>query len=181
MKLAIAILAAAGALGGILAGCGPESAIPARWVRDGDAGRGRAAIERHGCGACHVIPGIRTARGIVGPSLADFARRPYIAGALLNDPLHLLGWLQNPPAVVPGTVMPRLEVTEADARDIAAYLYRGPGWPIGIGSGAELLEQDQQRSRPRARSEFGARDRVRRVRSARPAQPPADGRRTAGR
>jgi cytochrome c2 len=112
----------------VLADCGREDPPPPRAVLDGDVRRGRAAIERHGCGACHVIPGIRTARGIVGPSLIDFARRPYIAGVLLHDTLNLLRWLQNPPAIAPGTVMPRLGVSEGDARDIAAYLYRSaPG------------------------------------------------------
>jgi cytochrome c2 len=118
-RLALAALLLAG-----LAFCGREETAPSRTVHGGDARRGRAAIERHGCGSCHVIPGIRTARGVVGPALTDFGRRPYIAGVLVHDLLNLLRWLQDPPAVAPGTVMPRLGVSEGDARDIAAYLYR---------------------------------------------------------
>jgi cytochrome c len=93
-------------------------------VPDGDAGRGVAALRRHGCGGCHVIPGVAEARGRVGPSLAGFASRPYIAGALPNRPLELIAWIRNPQAVHPDTLMPALGVTLADAHDIAAHLYR---------------------------------------------------------
>ena len=33
-------------------------------------------------------------------------------------------WIRNPEAVKPGTAMPNAQVTEADARDMVAYLYR---------------------------------------------------------
>lgn len=123
------LLALAAVAAVALTGCGYEDTGPPRTVHDGDAGRGRAAIERHGCGACHVIPGVRAARGIVGPSLTDFARRPYVAGTLVNNTFNLVAWIQDPPAIAPGTVMPRLGVSEAEARDIAAYLYRGAPHP----------------------------------------------------
>lgn len=32
-------------------------------------------------------------------------------------------WIRSPDEIRPGTVMPTLGVTEAEARDIAAYLY----------------------------------------------------------
>jgi cytochrome c1 len=32
-------------------------------------------------------------------------------------------WLQHPPQVEPKTAMPDMGVTDADSRDIAAYLY----------------------------------------------------------
>jgi cytochrome c len=107
----------------VLAGCDSQDGRLPPTVLGGDAERGRMAIERHGCGACHVIAGVRTARGIVGPSLTGLARRPYIAGMLLNETDNLVTWIQDPPAVSPGTVMPRLGVTDAEARDIAAFLY----------------------------------------------------------
>ena len=50
-------------------------------------------------------------------------KRMYIAGVLPNTPENMLRWLQNPPAVDPLTAMPNLGVTEADARDMAGYLY----------------------------------------------------------
>jgi cytochrome c1 len=60
--------------------------------------------------ACHVIPGVPGARGMVGPPLTMFARRAYIAGQLPNEPDNLLRWLQDPQAVEPGTAMPNLGV-----------------------------------------------------------------------
>lgn len=77
----------------------------------------------YGCGACHVIPGVTGATGMVGPPLDGWSRRVYIAGNLQNTPENLVHWIRQPQAVEPGTAMPDLGVTEADARDIAAYLY----------------------------------------------------------
>ena len=92
-------------------------------VNGGDPDRGRQHIARYGCGGCHQIPGVRGATGTVGPSLATFGRQMYIAGQLPNTPEHLIDWLQDPQRLAPGTAMPDLGVTEAEARDIAAYLY----------------------------------------------------------
>ena len=89
----------------------------------GESQRGKGAIERYGCGACHLVPGVSGARGKVGPSLAGIARRASLAGELANTPDNLLRWIENPQAVKPGTMMPNLGVSEPDARDIAAYLY----------------------------------------------------------
>jgi cytochrome c len=89
----------------------------------GDADRGELAILDHGCGACHVIPGVRAARGDVGPPLAGFGRRSLIAGVVPNDPAHLVHWLRDPRAFEPHTAMPDLGLTEREARDVAAYLY----------------------------------------------------------
>lgn len=90
-----------------------------------DAARGRAILASgaHGCAACHTIPGIRAPRGIVGPNLTGFARRPFIAGQLPNTPDVLIAFLQDPPAFVPKTGMPDLRLTADEARWIAAYLY----------------------------------------------------------
>jgi cytochrome c2 len=92
-------------------------------VPGGDPRRGAAAIERSGCGACHVIPGISGADGTVGPPLTDFAHRGYIAGELPNNGDNLIRWVMDPQEVEPGTDMPDLGIGEAEARDIAAYLF----------------------------------------------------------
>jgi len=89
----------------------------------GDAERGRVALAGFGCGACHQIPGIRGARGSVGPPLTMFARRSYIAGQLVNSPDNLVRWIMDPQGVEPGTAMPNLGVVPVVARDMAAYLY----------------------------------------------------------
>lgn len=122
----------------MLAGCGvlagqqaaePGSAgyqPPARSPRDvagGDPGRGKLAISRYGCSACHTIPGVPGATGQVGPPLTQFSRRSIIAGQIANTPDGLVRWIRDPQAIEPGTAMPALGVTEGEARDIAAYLY----------------------------------------------------------
>jgi len=91
--------------------------------RGEDAQRGRIAIERHGCVACHRIPGIRSPVSNVGPPLERIATRGYIAGVLANTPENMRRWLRNPPAVDPRTAMPKLDLTDQETRDIAAYLY----------------------------------------------------------
>jgi cytochrome c len=74
------------------------------------------------CAACHVIPGVRTARGRVGPSLAGVARRRYIAGRLPNTPGNLRRFLDHPQSIQPGGAMPELELTPQQSTAIADYL-----------------------------------------------------------
>ena len=105
------------------AGCGDPLPPPHLRVAGGDPERGATAIVAYGCGGCHTIPGIRGARGTVGPPLNDFATRGYVAGVQPNWPRHLVRWIVNPPAISPQTAMPALGVTEQESRDIAAYLY----------------------------------------------------------
>lgn len=109
-------LALAGCTGGeVVRAYGPQSG--------GDARRGRAIIEAYGCGACHIIPGVPRAKGLVGPPLIYFGARTMIAGELPNTPENLERWLQNPRAVEPGTAMPDLGLSADQAEDITAYLY----------------------------------------------------------
>ncbi|HJQ19051.1 MAG TPA: c-type cytochrome [Gemmatimonadaceae bacterium] len=93
-------------------------------VSGGNPDRGRGLIRVYGCGSCHTIPGVRGAESYVGPNLDGIASRSYIAGVLPNDPENMVRWIRNPPAVDAKTAMPFLGVSERDARDIAAYLYR---------------------------------------------------------
>lgn len=90
----------------------------------GDARAGREAVERHQCGACHTIPGIAGARGLVGPPLGGYRHRVYLAGKLPQDPALLARWIQDAPSLSPQTAMPRTAVTEQEARDIVAFLYQ---------------------------------------------------------
>jgi cytochrome c len=87
---------------------------------------GRKAIVKYGCGGCHVIPGIRHATGRVGPQLRGFRDQIYIAGVLPNVPENLVLWIMNPKQFNAHTAMPNLDVTEEEARWIAAYLYANP-------------------------------------------------------
>ncbi|MFN7138289.1 MAG: c-type cytochrome [Limisphaerales bacterium] len=108
---------------GALCGCNAEARKTAAMMTGGDPDRGKTTITQYGCNACHTIPGIAGANALVGPSLDQIASRSYIAGVLENTPENMIQWIQNPPAVAPKTAMPHLNVTEAEARDIAAYLY----------------------------------------------------------
>jgi cytochrome c len=89
----------------------------------GDPERGKEQIVAYGCGSCHVIPGVPGAHGLVGPPLTQFANRAYIAGEVPNTGDFLVQWISVPQSIEPGTVMPNLGVSNAQARDIAAYLY----------------------------------------------------------
>jgi cytochrome c2 len=88
----------------------------------GNADHGRGLITRVGCGACHVIPGIIGADGMVGPPLDHIASRSFLAGMLHNTPENMVTWLRHPQQIVPGNAMPDLGLSEADGGDIAAYL-----------------------------------------------------------
>jgi cytochrome c len=88
-----------------------------------DPARAPQLIRHYGCGTCHEIPGVGGAVGRVGPPLKSFKNRAYIAGVLSNSPDNLVRWIRSPRELAPGTAMPDMGVTEADARDIVAYLY----------------------------------------------------------
>lgn len=118
--LAVILLAAAAAGAWAWIDRTPE---PVHAIEGGDVERGRDALQSYGCISCHSVPGVRGPGGHVGPPLDDWAKRIYIAGTLPNTPENLILWIQNPQSVEPGTAMPFLGVTEADARDMAAYLY----------------------------------------------------------
>ena len=107
-----------------LAACGPPvfgGAAPPGAV--GDPAQGAAVIGQAQCGACHEIPGIADAHGLVGPPLTEFGRRTMVAGMLPNTPDALVRWLRDPQGVTPGNGMPDTHLTDRQARDVAAYLY----------------------------------------------------------
>lgn len=89
----------------------------------GSPQKGAKLIRHYGCGACHTIPGIAEADGVVGPPLTALGRRIYIAGLLRNTPDNLIAWLLDPQAIVPGNAMPVMGLSQDDARNVAAYLY----------------------------------------------------------
>ncbi len=107
----------------LISACGSTSDVPLVSVPGGDPGRGQGALLGYGCESCHMIPGVSGTRATVGPPLAQFAERHYIAGELPNRPENLIRWIMDPQSVDPGTAMPNLGVSEAAARDIASYLY----------------------------------------------------------
>jgi cytochrome c len=108
----------------LLSGCRGGNTEPAYIVATGGtADKGKQLIRQYGCGSCHSIPGVREARGLVGPPLMFFGRRTYIAGHVPNSPDNLVRWIVSPQSIDVGTAMPTLGLTEEQARDVAAYLY----------------------------------------------------------
>ncbi len=105
----------------LVTACGEKS--PTMQVVGGDPERGKVTVQRYGCIACHTIPGIAGHGSNVGPPLDKMGLRAYVGGVLPNTPEDMVHWLQNPPAIDPRTAMPNLGISEAEARDIAAFLY----------------------------------------------------------
>ena len=101
-----------------LVACGREAPD----TSGGDTENGRLLLRQFGCGSCHEIPGVATARGKVGPPLAGIGSRVYIAGVLPNTPDRLAAFIRSPQLAHPNTVMPDLGVSEEHARDMVAYL-----------------------------------------------------------
>jgi len=100
-----------------------EYAKVSRITGGGNPESGKELIRRYGCNGCHSIPGIRDAKGVVGPPLDHLSQRIYLAGELPNTTENLMRWIQHPHLVHPHTAMPEMGVSDSDARDISAYLY----------------------------------------------------------
>ena len=99
---------------------GPPDRTPT--LGDASAVKGRQLVADKGCVACHTFPDVKWPRGGLGPSLEDFGRQGLIAGRLPNQPGMLMQFVRNAPALVPGTAMPAVSMTDQEARDVTAYL-----------------------------------------------------------
>jgi cytochrome c2 len=74
------------------------------------------------CGACHIVPGVRSTVGRVGPSLDGIASRQFIAGRFVNNHATMVEWLMRPQAMAPGSAMPDMGLSRSQAMAIADYL-----------------------------------------------------------
>ena len=87
------------------------------------------AASRHGeqvfmahCAACHTVRGT-DATGAQGPDLTHLASRRLIAaGALANTSANRLDWIAHAQRIKPGSLMPGIVLTPAEAGDLAAWL-----------------------------------------------------------
>jgi cytochrome c len=89
----------------------------------GDPARAPDIIRRYGCAGCHTIPGIPGGDGKAGGPLADIKGRVYVGGVAPNTADNLIAWIVSPQAFSPRSAMPATGISEADARDVATYLY----------------------------------------------------------
>jgi cytochrome c1 len=99
---------------------GPPDRAPT--LGDANVANGRRLVSNKGCVACHSFPDVKWPRGGLGPSLENFGRQGLIAGRLPNQPGVLMQFIRNAPALVPGTAMPTVLMTDQEARDVTAYL-----------------------------------------------------------
>lgn len=109
-------------LGAWLGACADKADAP-RVLAGADPVEGRRLIERRGCAACHKIPGVAWPEGRTGGALAGVGARPMIAGRLPNQPEVMAAFVRDAPSLLPDTGMPAMPMTQAEARDVAAYLY----------------------------------------------------------
>jgi cytochrome c2 len=79
----------------------------------------------YGCGSCHEIPGVPGAAAKVGPPLEGLLQRASLSGDLPNTPENLVRWIEHPQSHRPGTLMPEMNVTKSDARDVAPIFTHG--------------------------------------------------------
>jgi cytochrome c oxidase subunit 2 len=76
----------------------------------------------HICVNCHTIRGTAAA-GTAGPDLTHVGGRATIgAGVLPNDVARMRAWLADPERYKPGSLMPRVPLSDADLDALAAYL-----------------------------------------------------------
>jgi cytochrome c oxidase subunit 2 len=90
--------------------------------------RGEAAFRKirdpanHSCVACHTIAGI--SGGVLGPNLSHIGSRTTIAGGTLpSDSEGLARWLHDPPGEKPGSLMPKIDLTDDEIAALIAYLH----------------------------------------------------------
>jgi cytochrome c oxidase subunit 2 len=97
-------------------------ARPAAVAADAVVQHGMQVVTTGQCAACHVVRGT-AARGRAGPDLTHIgARRSIAAGTMKLSRGALQGWIAQPQALKPGTLMPAVALEPADADAAARYL-----------------------------------------------------------
>ena len=90
--------------------------------REYSSERVKVVFRQYACHSCHRIEGVVGPKSYVGPPLVDWSHRRYIAGVLPNNEENLIRFIRDPQAVSPESLMPKLDVAEAHAREMALYL-----------------------------------------------------------
>lgn len=88
------------------------------------SGRGRDVFRSAVCSSCHSIQGLVALTGpAIGPDLTHVGSRRTLAGGVLaNTPDALRAWIADPQRYKPGTLMPRVPLSDADLDAVVAYL-----------------------------------------------------------
>jgi cytochrome c2 len=119
----LALLACAGAAAGMRHAEQSRNLTIARALLHGDPRKAPALIRRYGCGGCHTISAVQGADGKVAPPLDHLRQRVFIGGTVRNTPDNLMRWIVSPRSLSPDTAMPASGITQAEARDLATFLY----------------------------------------------------------
>jgi cytochrome c oxidase subunit II len=95
---------------------------PAPSPADPVAEHGMQVVTQGPCAACHTIRGT-SADGRPGPDLTHVGSRRFLAaGTIANTRGGMQGWIVQPQAIKPGTSMPVVTLSPADADAAARYL-----------------------------------------------------------
>jgi cytochrome c oxidase subunit II len=91
-------------------------------IQDEKEAAGRRVFENTACVNCHAVGGTN-ATGRFGPDLTHLMSRATIAaGAAENTKENLRLWIQKPDAIKPGSLMPAMQLTDADLDALVRYL-----------------------------------------------------------
>jgi cytochrome c oxidase subunit 2 len=83
--------------------------------------RGLALVQFR-CALCHQVRGT-SAGAVSAPDLTHLmSRRTLAAGSLDNNPGNLVGWIQDPQDLKPGSLMPNQYLSSQQLSDVLAYL-----------------------------------------------------------
>jgi cytochrome c oxidase subunit 2 len=95
---------------------------PAASPADAAARAGQGLFMSNACVSCHTIQGT-AAQGRFGPDLTHFGSRLTLGAGMLDNTLdNLARWIDSTQHVKPGNLMPEVELTEQQVRQLAAYL-----------------------------------------------------------
>ena len=91
-------------------------------VQDAGVSSGGRVFESTACINCHAIRGT-VADGRFGPDLTHLmSRRTIASGAAENTKANLRLWVQTPDAIKPGSLMPAMQLSNADLEALVDYL-----------------------------------------------------------
>ncbi|WP_437277443.1 cytochrome c [Sorangium sp. So ce375] len=119
---------------------------PAASLEGASAARGRELYEAKGCGTCHAFTGtagltaVAPVKGMEKETRAAIALAPDLRHARDRmETADLVAWVLDPGAIKPGTPMPQVPMSPAEARDIAAFIVTAELSPRAPASAPERL------------------------------------------
>ncbi|WP_441290768.1 c-type cytochrome [Sorangium sp. KYC3313] len=119
---------------------------PSAPLEGASAARGRELYEAKGCGTCHAFSGaagvtaVAPVKAMEKESRAAIALAPDLRHARDRmEPADLAAWVLDPAAIKPGTPMPQVPMSPAEARDIAAFVVTAELSPRAPASAPERL------------------------------------------